>query len=67
MASKGAEVRVGLVVIGGLAVLGLGLFLVSGGAEQFKDKTKYTILFKNAGGLNDGLDLGKVVGQVDVG
>ncbi|MEE8104897.1 MAG: MlaD family protein [Planctomycetota bacterium] len=54
MASKGAEVRVGLVVIGGLAVLGLGLFLVSGGAEQFKDKTKYTILFKNAGGLNDG-------------
>jgi len=54
VASKGAELRAGLVVIAGLAVLGLGLFLVSGGGEQFKDKTKYTILFKDVGGLNDG-------------
>jgi len=54
MASKGAEVRAGIVVLLGLGVLGLGLFLVSGGVDQLRDKRFYTILFEDAGGIGGG-------------
>ncbi len=52
--SKGAEFRAGVVVLIGLAILALGLFLVSGGADQFRDKARYTIHFTNSGGVVSG-------------
>ena len=67
MASKGAEYKAGTVILLGLIVLGLGLFLVSGGAEQFKDKKKYVVLFKNGGGIGSGAAVylaGRRVGYV---
>jgi len=54
MASKGAEIRAGVVVLAGLVVLGLGLFLVSGGMDRFRDKRRYTVAFKDAGGIAPG-------------
>lgn len=62
MAGKGAEIRAGIVVLMGLTVLAIGLFLVSGGAEQFMDKKKLTILFQDAGGIASG-DSVKLAGQ----
>lgn len=54
MASKGAEIRAGVVVLLGLGVLALGLFLVSGGMDRFRDKRLYTIEFADAGGIQAG-------------
>ncbi|MGQ0612462.1 MAG: MlaD family protein [Planctomycetaceae bacterium] len=54
MASKAMEVRAGIVVLLGLGILGLGLFLVSGGTDQLRDKGYYTILFEDAGGIGGG-------------
>ncbi|NJN14685.1 MAG: hypothetical protein HC813_03490 [Planctomycetes bacterium] len=51
---KGSELRAGLVVLVGLAILGIGLFLVSGGADQFRDKNLYTVHFTNSGGIGSG-------------
>jgi len=67
MASKGAEYKAGIIVLLGLIVLGVGLFLVSGGADQFKDKKIFTILFKNGGGIGGGDSVylaGRKVGKV---
>lgn len=66
-AGKGAEIRAGIVMIAGLAVLAVGLFLVSGGAEQFKEKRRYSIYFEDAGGIQGGDDVtlsGQHVGYV---
>lgn len=67
MASKGAEYKAGVVILLGLIVLGFGIFLVSGGADQFKDKKSFTILFKNGGGVGSGNTVylaGRKVGTV---
>ncbi len=48
------EIRAGIVLIGALLILALGMFLVSGGPNQFKDKRYLTVYFRNAGGLQDG-------------
>jgi len=52
--SRGAQIRAGIVVIAGLLILVIGLFLVSGGFESLREKTRYTVLFPNAGGLVPG-------------
>ena len=68
MASKKTEFKAGIVVILGLAVLALGLYLVSGGAEQFRDKKLLTVLFKNGGGIGGGDAVylaGRKVGKVN--
>ena len=65
--SKSMEIRAGLVIIAGLLVGALGLFLVSGGRDSLRNKTVYTILFKNVGGLREGNDVllaGVKVGSV---
>ncbi len=54
MASRTTEFKAGIVVILGLAVLAFGLYLVSGGADQFRDKKRITVLFKNGGGISGG-------------
>ena len=64
---KGAEWKAGIAVLAGLAILGGGLFLVSGGSDQFKDKSYYTIHFTNSGGIVGGSDVllaGEKVGSV---
>ena len=67
MASKGAEYKAGIIVLLGLIVLGIGLFLVSGGIDRFKDKKSFTILFENGGGIGEGDTVylaGRKVGKV---
>jgi ABC-type transporter Mla subunit MlaD len=59
---KAAEIRAGLVVLAGLAVLAIGLYIVSGGADRFADKSRLTIHFRNAGGIGVG-DTVFVAGQ----
>lgn len=62
-----AEIQAGIVVLLGLIVLGFGLFWVSGGSEQFKDMTTYTVYFPNAAGLKAGYEVqldGRRVGKV---
>ncbi len=59
---KAAEIRAGLVVVVGLLVLGIGLYIVSGGAEKFADKSRLTIHFRDAGGIGGG-DTVFVAGQ----
>lgn len=54
MGNKSAEIRAGIVVLIALAILGAGLFIVSGGWERFEDKELYTIYFPNVGGLGRG-------------
>jgi ABC-type transporter Mla subunit MlaD len=54
MGDKSAEIRAGIVVLIALAILGAGLFIVSGGWERFEDKELYTIHFPNVGGLGRG-------------
>jgi len=54
MGDKSAEIRAGIVVLIALAILGAGLFIVSGGWERFEDKEKFTIFFPNAGGIGKG-------------
>jgi len=61
-AGKGAEIRAGIVMIAGLAILAVGLFLVSGGSEQFIERARYTIYFEDAGGIKGGDDV-KLSGQ----
>jgi len=67
MKGKGAEIRAGIVVVGGLLILALGMFLVSGGPDQFRDKKYFTVFFRNAGGLGNGNAVylaGRRVGKV---
>jgi len=52
--SKGAEVKAGIVVLIGLAILAAGMFWVSGGSEQFEDKAYYTVYFENGGQIASG-------------
>jgi ABC-type transporter Mla subunit MlaD len=59
---KAAEIRAGLVVLVGLAVLAIGLYIVSGGADKFTEKSRLTIHFRNAGGIGGG-DTVFVAGQ----
>lgn len=51
---RSLEFRAGLVVLAGLIILALGLFVVSGGFDRFKDKATYTVLFKDGGGIASG-------------
>jgi hypothetical protein len=56
-----------LLIVAGLTVLGIGIYLVKGGAEQFEPKVRYTIRFVNSGGLGGGDDVyldGQKVGDV---
>jgi len=59
---KSVELRAGLVVLGGIVILIVGLFLVSGGFEAIAEKKQYTILFPDAGGIGSG-DTVLVAGQ----
>jgi ABC-type transporter Mla subunit MlaD len=59
---KSAEIRAGLVVLAGLAVLALGLYIVSGGGDRFAEKSRLTIHFRDAGGIGSG-DTVFVAGQ----
>jgi len=66
-ASKSAEIRAGLVVLGGLVILAIGLFLVMGGGDRFKEKSRLTIHFRDAGGIGGGADVyvaGQKAGEV---
>jgi ABC-type transporter Mla subunit MlaD len=65
--TKTAELRAGLIVLAGLVVLAGGLFLVSGGSDQFTAKKRLRVFFQNAGGLKAGdvVSLaGRQVGEV---
>jgi ABC-type transporter Mla subunit MlaD len=65
--SKSAEIRAGLVVVGGIVILAIGLYLVSGGGDRFKDKNRLTIHFRDAGGIGGGADVyvaGQKAGEV---
>ncbi|MHC4549055.1 MAG: MlaD family protein [Planctomycetota bacterium] len=62
MGDRSAEIRAGIVVLIALGILALGLFVVTGGWEQFEDKAYYTIHFPNAGGIGEG-DLVYLAGQ----
>ncbi|MEM8884262.1 MAG: MlaD family protein [Planctomycetota bacterium] len=69
MASKkrAAEIQAGIVVLVGLAVIAFSLYYVDGGADQFRDKTLYTVYLPDAGGLKPGYDVnldGRKVGSV---
>ena len=67
MKGKSMEVRAGIVVVAALLILALGMFLVSGGPNQFKDKRFLTVYFRNAGGLGNGNAVylaGRRVGKV---
>src|SRR5512134_1439959 len=59
---KAAEIRAGIVVLVGIAVLAIGLYIVSGGGDRFKDKNRLTIHFRDAGGIG-GADTVFVAGQ----
>ena len=64
---RAAEIQAGIVVLLGLTVIGLSLFWVSGGSDQFKAKTVYTIYLPNAAGLKEGYETrldGRRVGKV---
>ncbi|MCK6458325.1 MAG: hypothetical protein L6Q95_00345 [Planctomycetes bacterium] len=64
---KAAEIRAGIVVLVGLAVLAIGLYIVSGGAEKFADKNRLTVHFRDAGGIGGGDTVfvaGEKAGQV---
>jgi ABC-type transporter Mla subunit MlaD len=65
--NRSIEIKAGIVVLAGLIILALGMFLVSGGKQQFMEKAYYTILFVDAGGISAGdsvyLD-GQKVGEV---
>lgn len=66
-ARKGELVKSVLVILAGLTVLGIAIYLVKGGAEQFEPKVRYTIRFANGGGLSGGDDVyldGQKVGDV---
>ncbi len=65
--SKSAEIRAGVVVLVGLVILGLGLFLVSGGWSRFEAKNRLTVHFKDAGTIGNGAAVflaGRRVGEV---
>lgn len=66
--SKSAEIRAGIVVLVGLVILGLGLFLVSGGWSRFEAKNRLTVHFKDAGTIGKGAAVflaGRRVGEVN--
>ncbi|MHC4959983.1 MAG: MlaD family protein [Planctomycetota bacterium] len=52
--NKGAQYKAGIVILAGVVILLLGLFLVSGGADQFRDKKRFYVLFTNGGGIGGG-------------
>jgi phospholipid/cholesterol/gamma-HCH transport system substrate-binding protein len=54
MGDKSAEIRAGIVVLIAIAILGAGLFVVTGGWEQFRPKEYYKIYFRDAGGISGG-------------
>jgi ABC-type transporter Mla subunit MlaD len=65
--SKTAEIRAGIVVLIGLVILAIGLYLASGGGDRFREKSRLTIHFKDAGGIGNGADVfvaGQKAGQV---
>ncbi|HEX5137161.1 MAG TPA: MlaD family protein [Planctomycetota bacterium] len=64
MASGGktAEIRAGIVVLVGLVVLAIGLYIVSGGGDRFKEKNRLTVHFRDAGGIGGGANI-YVAGQ----
>jgi len=67
MATKSAEIRTGMVILVGIIILAAGIFFVKGGMNLLKDKVKYKILFRDAGGLKAGDDVtvaGRDVGEV---
>jgi len=62
-----AEIQAGIVVVIGLLILAAGLYWISGGADQFREKTDYTVFLPDAGGLQSGYDVfldGRRVGEV---
>jgi len=62
-----AEIKAGSVVLVGIVVLLGGLFYVSGGSDQFRPKSRYTILFRDGGGVSPGTTVylaGEKVGYV---
>lgn len=64
---KAAEIRAGIVVLVGLVILAVGLFLVSGGLEQWTPKNRITVNFRDAGGIGNGADVfvaGRKAGKV---
>ena len=64
---KTAEIRAGIVVLIGLVILAIGLYLVSGGGDRFKEKSRLTIHFRDAGGIGGGADVfvaGQKAGEV---
>ncbi|MFW6206522.1 MAG: MlaD family protein [Gemmatimonadota bacterium] len=65
--SSGREWRVGLLILGALAVLAFGIFLIGEESNLFVRKNAYVIYFPTAGGLNtgnpvhlDGVEVGTV-------
>jgi ABC-type transporter Mla subunit MlaD len=64
---KAAEIRAGIVVLVGIVILAIGLYVVSGGGDRFKEKNRLTIHFKDAGGIGGGADVfvaGQKAGEV---
>ena len=64
---RGSEIRAGIVVLLGLVVLGGALFIVSGGADRFRDKNLIPVLFLDSGGIAPGASVflaGRRVGTV---
>jgi len=64
-----AEIQAGIVVLIALTILALGIYWVSGGADQWRAKTGYRVYFGNAGGLKAGSFVemdGRRVGKVSV-
>jgi ABC-type transporter Mla subunit MlaD len=64
---RAAEIQAGVVVVIALVILALGIYWVSGGADQWRAKTTYRVYFGNAGGLKAGAYVemdGRRVGKV---
>lgn len=54
MATRGAQLRVGLLVLGATVVLMAGLFLIGQETRLFASKNRYTFTVASAAGLNEG-------------
>ncbi len=65
--NRSSEIRAGIVVLVGLVILAGALFIVSGGADRFRDKNLISVLFLDSGGIAPGASVflaGRRVGTV---
>jgi len=64
---RAAEIQAGVVVLIGIGIVVASLYWISGGADQFRATTDYTVFLPNAGGLQSGYEVfldGRRVGEV---